>query len=93
MPVTQADRDAAASFLNSIEPVQWAGTHDPYTIPDDSRAVQAFMRHREAALDEAAECQPSTAENPNESAYQRGRFDAVLDFQQAILRLKDKSDD
>lgn len=34
--------------------------------------------------DDLADCQPSTAENPNEDAYQRGRFDGIMEYSQAI---------
>jgi hypothetical protein len=39
-------------------------------------------------LEEALRAQPSTAENPNESAYERGRFDGVMAFAAAIRALK-----
>ncbi len=38
-------------------------------------------------LEAAAGEQPCTAENPDESAYQRGRFDAVMEFAAAIRNL------
>lgn len=48
---------------------------------------------RSRALDEALDRQPSTAENPNEDAYQRGRFDGVMEYARAILALKGDSHD
>ena len=37
------------------------------------------------AYEECLACQPSTAENPNEDAYQRGRFDGVMEFARNIV--------
>lgn len=36
------------------------------------------------AIEAAAQCAPCTAENPNENEYQRGRFDAIMEYQAAI---------
>lgn len=44
--------------------------------------------NREAVLEEALACQPSTAENPNESDHQRGRFDGIIEYGRAIAALK-----
>lgn len=45
--------------------------------------LAGFQAGKEAALN----CQPSTAENPNEDACQRARFDAVMEFARAIAAL------
>lgn len=42
--------------------------------------ARAILAERERCL----ACQPSTAENPNEDAYQRGRFDGIMEFARAI---------
>jgi hypothetical protein len=36
---------------------------------------------------QARDCQPSTAADPNESAYERGRFDGVMEYGRAIAAL------
>ncbi len=41
-------------------------------------------RLKAEGLREARECQPSTAEDPNESSYQRGRFDGIMEYACAI---------
>lgn len=65
-------------------------------VPEDVRvhyvgraekAEAALAGAREAALREALDAQPSTAENPNENAYQRGRFDGIMEYGRAILAL------
>lgn len=43
---------------------------------------------RDGIIQECLDEQPSTAENPNEDAYQRGRFDGVMEFASAIQELK-----
>lgn len=52
----------------------------------------ALVRHRQAAWNEAVEAaaaeQPSTAENPNEDAYQLGRFNGIMEFLAAIRALR-----
>ena len=45
-------------------------------------AARAILAERERC----ASLQPSTAENPNESDYQRGRFDGIMEFAAAIRR-------
>jgi len=50
--------------------------------------ARAIMEARDKALEDAADCQPSTAENPNEDAYQRGRFDGIMEFARAIRAMK-----
>lgn len=92
---TAADREAAASAYYA-----WIGSNP--VIPrkmtagdaDGHSMVQAFALHaqqaREQAMEEALGAQPSTAENPNEDAYQRGRFDGIMEFAKAILALKEQ---
>jgi hypothetical protein len=88
--VTQEDREAGAALITrlhgSADYVQEQGFRSGES--DDHPTIQAFARHRIAArsahMDEAAGLQPSTAENPNESAYQRGRFDGIMEFATAI---------
>lgn len=46
-----------------------------------SDAIQAAVA---AEREACAECQPSTAEDPNENAYQRGKFDGIMEFINAI---------
>jgi hypothetical protein len=48
---------------------------------------QIIEAERQAVKEAALACQPSTAENPNESAYERGRFDGVTAFATAIRAL------
>jgi hypothetical protein len=43
---------------------------------------------RDAIINECLQQQPCTAENPNEDAYQRGKFDGVMEFAKNILALK-----
>lgn len=45
------------------------------------------------AIEDALAAQPSTAENPNEDAYQLGRFDGVMEYAKAILALTPHGDD
>jgi hypothetical protein len=49
-----------------------------------SRIAAAEKAARVGALREALECHPTTAENPNENSYQRGRFDGVIEYGRAI---------
>ena len=65
-----------------------------------ARAVAAFVRHcpdidaaerqvADALMEERERCallQPSTAGNPNDSDYERGRFDGIMEFAAAIRR-------
>jgi hypothetical protein len=74
-PVIQADREAASSFMNSIEPVQWAGTHDPITMPDDSVSAQAFAKHRCDALAQAAAYHTAKARKWRKEAAKHTRAD------------------
>ena len=53
-----------------------AGVYDAW-----APAVRAVAR---VALERATDAQPSTAENPNEGAYQRGRFDGIVEYAKAI---------
>lgn len=39
-------------------------------------------------VEAALAAQPATAEDPNESTYQRGRFDGIMEYAAAILALK-----
>lgn len=48
---------------------------------------------RDDVIDECLDQQPSTAENPNEDAYQRGRFDGIMEFAQAIQSIKSDQGD
>lgn len=70
------------AYINPVR-VEMGGVVAIYTAKDLTEA-------RNAALDEAMSCQPSTAENPNEDTYQRGRFDGIMEFARAILALKTK---
>lgn len=61
------------------------------TAGDSRRLIEEIERLRchcadliAQGMEKAADCQPSTAENPNESAYERGRFDGIMDFGRAI---------
>ncbi len=60
------------------------------TKPSASRPRRATATYRKgyATADDAWAAQPSTAENPNESAYERGRFDGVMAYGVAIERLR-----
>lgn len=44
-------------------------------------------------VQECIDQQPSTAENPNEDAYQRGRFDGIMEFARALQELKNDQGD
>ena len=68
------DAEEARSNASAIEPI----------------LNRLIAEAREKALEEAAECQPNTAENPNLSAHDRGFFDAVMIYQRAIRALKTK---
>src|SRR5687768_14980281 len=46
--------------------------------------ASAVAAERERCIDAI----PCTAENPNEDAYQRGRFDGVMEYQRAIRALE-----
>ena len=88
--LTGRDKIAAAKVTleMSDERVRLFAEHDPGLF----RAVARYaLRSDEAlarkVLEAAAGCQPSTAQDPNEDAYQRGRFDAVMEFRRAILAL------
>lgn len=65
-----------------------------WLVGDEGEALNIIALHaqqaREQALEEALGAQPSTAENPNEDAYQRGRFDGIMEFAKAILALKEQ---
>ena len=50
----------------------------------------ALSECRDKTLEEAVACQPATAENPDESSYQRGKFEGVMEYGRAILALKEK---
>lgn len=52
--------------------------------------ASALRKIKADTLEEALDCQPSTAANPSEDAYQRGRFHGVIEFYNAISKLKDK---
>lgn len=92
MTPNQADRDAAADWCEAQPfpskqaeaPAIRAGEYDHHSL------VQAFAAHRCAALEEALAQQPCTAENPNESDYELGRFDGIIAFARAIRALIDK---
>lgn len=47
-------------------------------------AVQATAKAIMAETQRCLDCQPSTAENPNEDTYQRGRFDGIIEYGRAI---------
>ena len=53
-----------------------------------TRRSAVVLRHfrlaRAAQCREDAALQPATAEDPNEDAYQRGRFVGIMEFAQAI---------
>jgi hypothetical protein len=51
---------------------------------DTHGAVQAVAKAIMAERQRCLDCQPSTAENPNEDSYQRGRFDGVMEYGRAI---------
>ena len=54
-----------------------------------AEAARIAKEARVDALREARDCQPSTAENPNEDIYQRGRFDGVFEYATDIQALID----
>ena len=56
----------------------------------DIRVATAYARGFNDARDAARRAQPCTAENPNESTYERGKFDGVIAYASAIAALKPK---
>ncbi|MDX3901903.1 MAG: hypothetical protein QHC40_15525 [Sphingobium sp.] len=94
-PVTQADREAAASLVSSaIRGNVMAGEYDGRDI------VQAFARHRIAALEAAAEAARDRHEQwrmPHPADARPGEvcddISACRDIAAAILSLKGQSDD
>lgn len=51
-------------------------------------ALAAPASGRDEGVAEALAAQPSTAENPNEDAYQRGRFDGIMEYAKVIAALR-----
>jgi hypothetical protein len=49
--------------------------------------ARAALPTREEVIGECLSAMPSTAEDPNESSYQRGRFDGVMEYQREIRKL------
>ena len=58
----------------------------PLYAPD--QLTRLCDQAKREAYAECLACQPSTAENPNEDAYQRGRFDGVMEFARNIVAKK-----
>jgi hypothetical protein len=56
--------------------------HEQFCSPEMMRAALSAVLPM--IVEACAECQPSTAENPNEDDYQRGRFDGIMEFAAAI---------
>lgn len=54
---------------------------------DTAAACALASSIREKTISECVELQPSTAENPKESAYQQGRFDGIIEYSKTILDL------
>jgi hypothetical protein len=74
---------------------------DGHPLSDFRRAAKVYEAlppdagSRKPALDPATveaclNAMPCTAENPNEDAYQRGKFDGVMEYQRAIRALAEK---
>lgn len=58
-----------------------------------AQALNAAKRNARAeALEEAIDALPETAEDPNESGYERGRFNGVMEYQKAIRALAAKEE-
>lgn len=73
-------------YLTKYEPPREIGQKEAlYTEDQVTRRCEQVKRE---AYAECLECQPSTAENPNEDAYQRGRFDGVMEFARKIAAKK-----
>jgi len=51
-------------------------------------ALTARPDQRDAVIEACLAAQPSTAENPNEDSYQRGRFDGIMEYGRAIRALR-----
>lgn len=80
------DLVSVASYLNTYatprkDALRLAAEHERLYA---SRIAAAEKAARVGALREALECHPTTAENPNENSYQRGRFDGVIEYGRAI---------
>jgi hypothetical protein len=58
----------------------------PLYAPD--QLTRLCDQAKREAYAECLACQPSTAENPNEDAYQRSRFDGVMEFARNIVAKK-----
>lgn len=65
-----------------------AGLADTIAAALTSAIEAAKAKEREAIFKAAFAAQPSTAENPNEDSYQRGRFDGVIEYGRALSLLK-----
>jgi hypothetical protein len=50
--------------------------------------IVAELESLQAKLDGLLNILPCTAENPNESAYERGRFDGVMEFAASLRALR-----
>lgn len=62
--------------------LHWSTPTDQFTrLFAEKQLRDAVLAERDRCLS----CQPSTAENPNEDAYQRGRFDGIMEFARAIV--------
>jgi hypothetical protein len=52
-----------------------------------ARARASFVDGYAQAIEDATDVQPSIAEDPSEDAYQRGRFDGIMEYGKAIRAL------
>lgn len=77
-------RPATADSLLPLLMDAWRDLNATRSTVARLRAAGTFNEGIEAAL----EAQPSTAEDPNESSYERGRFDGVIAYGHAIVALR-----
>ena len=72
-------REEFVELAGSISEMRHRLGEGGYPIPDEDR---------DEVIDECLAQQPSTAENPNEDSYQRGRFDGIMEFAEAMQAMK-----
>lgn len=57
--------------------------------PEQHDAI--YLRGWSEGIEAAINAMPSTAEDPNEDTYQRGRFDGIMEYQRAMRDLSERS--
>lgn len=57
--------------------------------PEQHDAI--YLRGWDEGIEAAIDTMPSTAEDPNEDTYQRGRFDGIMEYRRAMRDLSERS--